>query len=74
MTMNPDLITEMLKIMDRNRNIINEEIATLVYYYNGGLNWNDAWLTTSMQRKIMSKVVEKHFQAMSPKDGGRLIG
>lgn len=53
--------------------MIEEEIATLVYYYNGGLNYNDAWMTTSRQRKTMSKVVEKHFEAMAPKSGGKLI-
>jgi len=74
MTMDPDLITEMLKIMDRNRKIINEEISTLVYYMNGGLDYNDAWLTTNEQRRIMSKVVERHFEAMAPKSGGKLIG
>ena len=63
----------MLSIMDRNRKMIEEEIATLVYYYNGGLNYNDAWMTTSRQRKTMSKVVEKHFEAMAPKSGGKLI-
>jgi hypothetical protein len=63
----------MLDIMTRNRKIIEEEIATLVYYYNGGLDYNSAWMTTSMQRKTMSRVVEKHFEAMSPKSGGKLF-
>jgi hypothetical protein len=71
--MNPELITEMLSIMERNRKMINEEIATLVYYYNGGLDYNSAWMTTALQRKTMSKVVEKHFDAMSSKSAGKLI-
>ena len=73
--MNPEFITEMLRIMNRNRKVINEEIATIVYYMNGGLDFDDAWLTTAEQRKAMSKVIEKHFEAMSPKKGaGNLIG
>lgn len=59
--------------MDRNKKIIEEEIATLVYYMNGGLNYNDAWMTTAFQRKTMSKVIEKHFEAMAPKGGGKLF-
>jgi len=71
--MKPELITEMLDIMGRNRKLIEEELATLVFYYNGGLDFSDAYMTTSMQRRTMSKVVEKHFEAQAPKSGGRLI-
>ena len=73
MTMDPELITEMLSVMERNKKMINDEIATLVYYMNGGLDYNDAWMTTSQQRKSMSRVIEKHFEAMAPKGSGRLI-
>ena len=58
--------------MERNRNIINDEVATLVYYMNGGLDYNDAWLLTADQRKALSKVIEKHFKAMNPKSGQQL--
>lgn len=57
----------MLTVMDRNRKIIDEEVATLVYYMNGGLSYNDAWMLTADQRKTMSRVIEKHFKAMNPK-------
>lgn len=59
--------------MSRNRKVINDEISTLVYYMNGGLDYNDAWLLTADQRKSMSKVIEKHFKAMNPKSGQQLI-
>ena len=71
--MNPELITEMLSIMERNKKMIEDEIVTLVYYMNGGLDYSDAYMTTSRQRRTMSKVIEKHFEAMGPKTGGRLI-
>lgn len=71
--MDPELITEMLSGMNRNKKMIEEEIATLVYYMNGGLDYSDAYMTTSQQRRTMSKIIEKHFEAMGPKTGGRLI-
>jgi len=57
----------MIDTMERNRSIINEEITTLVYYMNGGLDYNDAWMLTEPQRKGFSKVIERHFKAMNPK-------
>lgn len=59
--------------MNRNRKVINDEIATLVYYMNGGLDYNDAWLLTSDQRKTMAKVIEKHFKAMNSKSGNQTM-
>jgi len=51
--------------MEKNRNIIDQDIMTLVFYMQGGISYNDAWLLTSDQRQRMSKVVEKHYEAMS---------
>lgn len=59
----------MLSVMERNKRIIEDEVTTLVYYMNGGLNYNDAWLLTASQRATMSRVIEKHFKAMNPKSG-----
>lgn len=56
----------MLQVMERNRSVIETDISTLVFYMKGGINYNDAWLLTEKQRKIMSKVIEKHYEAMSP--------
>ena len=56
----------MLDVLAKNRLIIEEDVATLVYYMNGGLNYNDAWLLTREQRKIMTHVIERHFNAMNP--------
>lgn len=63
---NPETIQEMLDVLAKNRLIIEEDVATLVYYMNGGLNYNDAWLLTREQRKIMTHVIERHFKAMNP--------
>lgn len=55
--------------MNKNVNIIEKDIASLVYYMNGGLNYNDAWLLTHNQRKVMIKVIEDHYKAMNPQKG-----
>ena len=33
---------------------------------NGGLDLNDAWLLTIDERKRMSDIVAKHYEAMNP--------
>lgn len=66
MTGDAGLISELLKSMESNRKIIETDIATLVFYMQGGLNYNEAWQLTLDQRQIMSKVIEKHYEAMNP--------
>jgi hypothetical protein len=55
----------MLAIMDKNRKIIEEDIATLVFYMKGGITYDDAWLLTTDQRKTMARVIERHFEKMN---------
>lgn len=55
----------MLALMDRNRNTIEVDITTLVFYMNGGLDYNSAWMLTFDQRRKMANVIEKHNEAMS---------
>jgi hypothetical protein len=55
----------MLAIMDKNRDAIETDVATLVFYMKGGVDYNDAWLLTSDQRRRMAKVIEKHYEAMN---------
>ena len=57
----------MLETLDRNRNIIETDIGTLVFYMNGGLDYDDAWLLTYDQRKRLTEVVQKHYDAANPK-------
>lgn len=56
----------MLQIMDKNKSTIERDIATLTFYMQGGLNYNDAWLLTARQRQQMLSVIEKHYEAMNP--------
>lgn len=53
MTSSPEQIHEMLSVLESNRNGIEIDINSLVYYMNGGLDYNDAWLLTLEQRKNM---------------------
>lgn len=53
-------------MMEKNRGLIETDIATLVFYMQGGLDYNDAWMLTANQRKTMSKVIERHYEAMNP--------
>ncbi|CAB4123117.1 hypothetical protein UFOVP29_276 [uncultured Caudovirales phage] len=66
MTGDAELIGELLKGMESNRKLIETDIASLVFYMQGGITYNDAWLLTMDQRKIMSKVIEKHYASMNP--------
>ena len=62
----------MLDIMEKNREIITAELATLVFYMEGGINFDDAHLLSTDQRKIFSKTIEKHYSAMNSKKGGNM--
>ena len=59
--------------MERNRKALTNEVATLAFYMQGGLDFNDAYLLSGEQRSIMSKVIEKHYEAVNGKTGSRLI-
>ena len=63
----------MLSVMERNRKEINTELSMLAFYMQGGLSFNDAHVLSAEQRKSMSKVIEKHYEAMNGKTGSRLI-
>jgi hypothetical protein len=63
----------MLAVMDKNRTIITQDVSTLVFYMNGGLNFDQAWQLSGNQRKIMSQIIEKHYEASSGLDKKKLI-
>jgi hypothetical protein len=72
MTSDPEVIQKMISIMQRNRSTIESDISTLVFYMQGGLDYNDAWLLTLAQRKNMSSVIEKHYSALNGNKGQML--
>jgi hypothetical protein len=52
--------------MEKNRSLIEQDVNTLVFYMNGGLDYNDAWLMTANQRGNMGEVIRKHHEAQNP--------
>jgi hypothetical protein len=72
MTASPEEIHETLTLLDKNKTAIEMDINSLVYYMNGGLDYNDAWLLTIEQRKNMMNVIKRHFEAMDPNKGNKL--
>jgi hypothetical protein len=59
--------------MDSNRDAITRDITTLCFYMQGSISFNDAWLLSVKQRRIMSDVIDKHYSAMSGKTNNKLI-
>ena len=55
-------VQQILKTMQQNRNTIEEEIAMLVFYMEGGLDFNDAYALSSLQRQRLAKVIEQHYE------------
>ena len=51
--------------MERDRANIEQEVASLVYYMNGGLNYVDAWSLSNSQMKSLSEVINKHYEAQA---------
>lgn len=63
----------MLDTMEKNIKIIHNDVASLVFYMQGGLNINDAYNLSITQRKIMAKIIEKEDERLRGKKNSRLI-
>jgi hypothetical protein len=63
----------MLSIMDNNRQAIQKELAMLAFYMQGGLSFNESYMLSSDQRKMLSKVIQKHYESMDPKKKGGML-
>ena len=63
----------MLSIMDNNRQAIQQELAMLAFYMQGGLGFNEAHMLSADQRKMLSKVIQKHYESMDPKKKGGML-
>ena len=58
-TSNPELIQDMLEVMNKNRDSIETDINYLVYHMNGGLPYDDAFLLTQDQRQSLAHMLKK---------------
>jgi len=52
----------MLRSMKQEIANTEKDIASLVFYLNGGLNYTDAYALTHDQMTTLSKVVSDHFE------------
>ena len=59
--------------MERNRKAMQHELGTLAFYMQGGLTYEDAYLLNAEQRRTLSKIIEKHYDAVNGREG-KLIG
>jgi hypothetical protein len=64
--MNPDLIGTMLETMVKNQDLIEQDVSSLVFHMQGGLDYDDAWLLTTEQRRLMAKIIQKHYDDQNP--------
>lgn len=57
-----DEITNMLGSMEREMESIEREIATVVFYTNGGIAYDKAYDLSMNQLQVMSDVIKEHYE------------
>lgn len=62
----------MLDVMRRNVDAIEGDVNSLVFHMNGGLDYEDAWVLTSDQRRKLVHMIQKHYEAQDPKKKSQL--
>lgn len=58
----PVAITQVLRSCEKEVEMIESDIANLVYYMNGGLTYSEAWRLTTSQMKSLSGTISKHYE------------
>jgi uncharacterized SAM-dependent methyltransferase len=56
----------MLAICYKNIGLIEQDVNQLVFHMQGGLDYDDAFLLTADQRKLMAKMIQKHYDDQNP--------
>lgn len=59
--------------MQKNTHAIHKDIASLVFYMQGSLDFNDAYCLSISQRQMMVKIIETDRENRSGKPNSRLI-
>lgn len=62
LTASPEVIMETLGSMKQDYNRIEREIASIVYYMNGGLPFSDAYNLSMEQLETLADVIAKHYE------------
>ena len=55
-------ITKLLRSLEQEKESIERDISSLVYYMNGGLNFIDAYGLEIQQMSRMTDVINKHYE------------
>ena len=50
----------------KNIGLIEQDVNALVFHMQGGLDYDDAFLLTADQRKLMAKMIQKHYDDQNP--------
>jgi hypothetical protein len=58
----PERIQETLGSMKRDCDKLEREIASIVYYMNGGLSFSDAHNLSMQQLELLADVISTHYE------------
>lgn len=70
----PEKIQSTLGSMTKQRQNIETEIATIVFYMQGGLNYTDAFGLTIDQLESMSSIINEHYERQNNAMNGKRKG
>ena len=73
MALEPEQIGQLLARLESNRNIIESDVAQLVYHLHGAISYNDAWQLSQPQRKLFVSIINKQRESADPNGRQRLI-
>ena len=67
----PEAITNLLRSLEKQRNDLESEIATVTFYMQGGINYFDAYQLSMKQLSDLISTINDHYerQANSLSDG-----
>jgi hypothetical protein len=67
-------ITKMLKSLERERKELEADIVRVVYYMNGAINLNDAYVLSTEQFELLITTIKTHFENQSSVLSGKKTG
>jgi hypothetical protein len=57
--------------LEKSRKLIESEVASLVYYMNGGLGFVDAYNLSIEQMNVLTETISKHYERQNEAMTGR---
>jgi hypothetical protein len=62
LTIEPDLINDLVAQYNKESKAVKEEILKLCWFMRGGITYNDAMLLSQEERSIISKIIEDNME------------